>query len=57
VRDTEEIFKSIENIKEVSENINFYIPIYSDAGVGIRDIEFFKKKNMKCLLNVRIGKL
>jgi hypothetical protein len=42
VRDTGEIFKLVENIK-VSKNINFYIPIYSDAGTGVENIKFSKK--------------
>jgi hypothetical protein len=43
VRDTEKIFELIDGIKKISENINFYISIYSDADTGVRNIEFFKK--------------
>jgi hypothetical protein len=43
VRDTEEIFELIEYIKEVSENINSYTPIYSDVDIGIGNIEFSEK--------------
>jgi hypothetical protein len=56
VRGTGEIFESVENIKEISENINFYIPIYLDADIGIGNIKFFFK-NIRCLLNVRVEKL
>jgi hypothetical protein len=38
----EEIFELIENIKEIFEDINSYIPIYSDAGAEIENIKFFK---------------
>jgi hypothetical protein len=43
VRDTAEIFEFVNNIKEVSDNINFFISIYFDIGTGIRDIKFLKK--------------
>jgi hypothetical protein len=43
VRGTGKIFELIENIKKVSENVNFYISIYSGFDIGIRDIEFFEK--------------
>jgi hypothetical protein len=43
VRNTGEMFKLIENIKEIPENINSYIPIYSDADIGIENIKIFKK--------------
>jgi hypothetical protein len=46
VRDTGEIFEFINDIKEISNNINFFIPIYSGAGAGIGDIEFFEKYKM-----------
>jgi hypothetical protein len=37
------MFELINNIKKISENINFYVSIYLGAGAGIRNIEFFKK--------------
>jgi hypothetical protein len=43
VRDTGEIFEFINDIKEIFNNINFFIPIYFSVGVGIGDIEFFEK--------------
>jgi hypothetical protein len=43
VRDTGKIFEFMNNIKEISDNINSFIPIYSDADTGIRNIKFFKK--------------
>jgi hypothetical protein len=43
VRNTGEIFELIENIKEISENINFYIPIYFGVDAEIRDVEFSEK--------------
>jgi hypothetical protein len=43
VRNTGEIFKLIENIKEIPENINFYISIYSNTNIRIRNIEFLEK--------------
>jgi hypothetical protein len=43
VRDTGEIFEFINDIKEISNNINFFIPIYSDAGAGAEDIKFSEK--------------
>jgi hypothetical protein len=43
VRDTGEVFEFINDIKKISNNINSFIPIYSDAGAGIRDIKFFEK--------------
>jgi hypothetical protein len=43
VRDTEKIFELINNIKEISENINFYIPIYPDVDIEIENIKFSKK--------------
>jgi hypothetical protein len=46
MRNTGEIFKLIENIKEISENINFYISIYLNADIGIGDIEFSEKYEM-----------
>jgi hypothetical protein len=46
VRDTREIFELIDDIKEIFENINFYISIYSDAGAEIRNIKFSEKNKM-----------
>jgi hypothetical protein len=43
VRNTEKIFKLIENIKKISKNINSYIPIYPDTGTGTKNIEFPEK--------------
>jgi hypothetical protein len=40
MRDTGEIFEFIDDIKEVSDNINSFISIYSDIGAGVEDIEF-----------------
>jgi hypothetical protein len=41
VRDTGKIFELINDIKEISENINFYIPIYFDADTEIGNVEIF----------------
>jgi hypothetical protein len=46
VRSTGKVFKLINDIKEISENINSYISIYFGAGVGIGDIEFYEKYKM-----------
>jgi hypothetical protein len=43
VRNTEEIFEFVNDIKKIPDNINFFIPIYSDAGTEIRNIKFLKK--------------
>jgi hypothetical protein len=43
VRDTGEIFEFINDIKEISDNINSFIPIYSDADTETKDIEFSEK--------------
>jgi hypothetical protein len=43
VRDTGEIFEFIDDIKEISDNINFFISIYPDADTGTEDIKFFEK--------------
>jgi hypothetical protein len=40
VRNTEKIFEFVDNIKEISENINSYIPIYSGIDIKIRNIKF-----------------
>jgi hypothetical protein len=43
VRNTEEIFEFIDDVKEIPDNINFFFPIYSDADTEIKTIEFPKK--------------
>jgi hypothetical protein len=43
VRDTGKIFEFINDIKEISDNINFFIPIYPNADAGIKDIKFLEK--------------
>jgi hypothetical protein len=43
VRDTGKIFEFINDIKEISNNINFFIPIYSGAGAEIGNIKFSEK--------------
>jgi hypothetical protein len=39
----EEIFEFIDDIKEIPDNINSFIPIYFNAGAGIGDIKFSEK--------------
>jgi hypothetical protein len=46
VRNTGEIFEFINDIKNFSDNINFFIPIYSDVDIGIENIKFLKKYKM-----------
>jgi hypothetical protein len=46
VRDTGEVFEFVDDVKEVFNNINSFIPIYPDVGTGVGDIEFFKKYEM-----------
>jgi hypothetical protein len=60
VRNTGKIFEFINDIKKISDNINFFIPIYSDADAGIGNIEFFKKYKMlteradrKIIMNIK----
>jgi hypothetical protein len=43
VRDTGEMFELVEHVKEISENINFYISIYFDIDARIGNIEFSKE--------------
>jgi hypothetical protein len=43
VRDTGKIFELINDIKKISENIKFYIPIYPDTDIGIKNIKFSEK--------------
>jgi hypothetical protein len=43
VRNTGKIFEFINDIKEISDNINPFIPIYPDTDTEIRNIEFPKK--------------
>jgi hypothetical protein len=46
VRNTGEIFEFINDIKEISDNINFFISIYSDIDIEIGNIKFCKKYKM-----------
>jgi hypothetical protein len=46
VRNTGKIFEFVDNIKKISDNINFFTPIYSDIGIEIGDIEFSEKYEM-----------
>jgi hypothetical protein len=46
VRDTGKIFEFVNDIKEISDNINSFISIYSGADTGIGDVEFSKKYEM-----------
>jgi hypothetical protein len=46
VRNTGKIFEFVNDIKEISNNINFFISIYSGAGVGVGDVKFFEKYKM-----------
>jgi hypothetical protein len=46
VRNTGEIFEFVNDIKEISNNINSFIPIYPDADIRAGDIEIFKKYEM-----------
>jgi hypothetical protein len=43
VRDTGEIFEFVNDIKEISDNINSFIPIYFDADTEIGNIKFSEK--------------
>jgi hypothetical protein len=43
VRNTGKIFEFIDDIKEVFDNINFFISIYSGADAEVGNIEFFEK--------------
>jgi hypothetical protein len=43
VRNTREIFEFVNDIKEISNNINSFTPIYPNAGAEVRDIKFSKK--------------
>jgi hypothetical protein len=43
VRNTGKIFEFVNDIKKISDNINSFIPIYSDVGAETKNIEFFKK--------------
>jgi hypothetical protein len=40
MRNIGKIFESINNIKKISENINFYIPIYLNTDTEAGNIEF-----------------
>jgi hypothetical protein len=46
LRNIKEILELINNIKKILKNINFYIPIYSDADIGIENIKFSEKYEM-----------
>jgi hypothetical protein len=46
VRNTGKIFEFINDIKKISDNINSFIPIYSNADTGIRNIKFPEKYKM-----------
>jgi hypothetical protein len=43
MRDTGEIFEFVNNIKKIPNNINSFISIYLNFGVGIRNIKFSEK--------------
>jgi hypothetical protein len=43
VRNTGKVFEFINDIKKISDNINSFIPIYSDADTETKDIEFSEK--------------
>jgi hypothetical protein len=46
VRNTGKIFEFVNDIKEISNNINSFTPIYPNAGAEVRDIKFSKKYKM-----------
>jgi hypothetical protein len=46
VRNTGKIFEFVNNIKKISDNINSFTPIYSDADTEIGNIKFSKKYKM-----------
>jgi hypothetical protein len=46
VRNTGEMFEFVNNIKKISDNINFFISIHSGAGTGIGDIKFSEEYKM-----------
>jgi hypothetical protein len=43
VRNTGEIFEFVNNIKEISDNINSFTPIYLNADTEIGNIKFSEK--------------
>jgi hypothetical protein len=43
VRNTGKIFEFVNDIKEISENINSFTSIYPDADIKIGDIKFSEK--------------
>jgi hypothetical protein len=60
VRNIGKIFEFVNDIKKISDNINFFIPIYSDADIGIGNIKFFEKYKMpaeradrKVIINIK----
>jgi hypothetical protein len=43
MRNTGEIFEFVNNIKEISNTINSFTPIYPNTDIEIRDIKFSEK--------------
>jgi hypothetical protein len=37
------MFEFVDDVKEIFNNINFFTPIYSGAGVRVENIEFSEK--------------
>jgi hypothetical protein len=46
VRNTGKIFEFIDDVKKVSDNIDFFISIYFNADIEIGNIDFFEKYEM-----------
>jgi hypothetical protein len=46
VRNTGKIFEFVNDIKKISDNINFFTPIYPDTDAEIRNIKFSEKYKM-----------
>ena len=60
MRNTGEIFEFIDDIKKIPDNINSFIPIYSDIDIEIGDIKFSEKYKMpaeradrKIIMNIK----
>jgi hypothetical protein len=60
VRDIRKIFEFINDIKEISNNINFFIPIYLNADTRIENIKFSekykisaKRANRKIIIDIK----